>query len=365
MKKYNKIKNICFGIIAFTAILSACNKAPEAPIPNTAPTQGTTPTLGTLLDNPEFSILKEAVKNAGLAGTLGSATLRFTLFAPDDAAFIASGLPLATVKALPVSTVTALVGYHVVPQVVGSSTIPTIPPNSFPNFQYPTLVNPAPQLSALLRLTTFPSRRPNGAWVNNIPITQLDITAVNGVMHKVFRVVSPPSKYLWDRVNADADLTYLKAAITRADNGTPTLQGALQNIGANLTVFAPTNAAMSALLIKLGLPDAPNSFNLLPVETVKGIVVYHILGTRAFTNNIFTAPTAVTTLLNGAVPAHPGVTIKADFVGQSVSAATVKGAANANASNIAINPNPEPNGSSDQHYLNGVLHKIDQVLLPQ
>ena len=35
------------------------------------------------------------------------------------------------------------------------------------------------------------------------------------------------------------------------------------------------------------------------------------------------------------------------------------------ASNIAINPTPAPGGTSDQHYLNGVIHKIDQVLRPQ
>jgi len=46
-----------------------------------------------------------------------------------------------------------------------------------------------------------------------------------------------------------------------------------------------------------------------------------------------------------------------------VGAATVKGLANASASNVIINPLPA--GSSDQHYVNGVMHKIDQVLLPQ
>ncbi|MBK7883248.1 MAG: fasciclin domain-containing protein [Chitinophagaceae bacterium] len=363
MKTFNKIKNTGLALIAFTAMLSACNKAPMDPVPNKPPSQGTTPTLATLLDDPEFSILKAAVAKARLGTILGNANLRYTVFAPNDAAFIASGIPSADIinnnAILDTPTVTALVSYHIVPQVISSASIP----QSFPNFQYPTIFNPAPQLSALLRLTTFPSRRPNGNWVNNIPITQLDVQAVNGVLHKVARVVAPPSQYLWNRIDNDPDLTYLKAAIIRADEGTGTLQAALLNIGANLTVFAPNNAAMSSLLIALGLPDNPATFNALPVETVKGIVVYHILGTRAFTNNIFTEPTLVPTLLNGGVPAHPGVSIDADFAGPFVTAATAKGAANANASNVIINP--APNGSSDQHYLNGVLHKIDQVLLPQ
>jgi hypothetical protein len=70
-------------------------------------------------------------------------------------------------------------------------------------------------------------------------------------------------------------------------------------------------------------------------------------------------------LLNGAIPGHPGIGLQATFTGSFVSSATVKGAANATAAKILINPTPAPSGTSDQFYLNGVLHKIDQVLLPQ
>ncbi len=387
MSTYNKIKNISIAVVAIATGFIACNKAPEPPIPNTPPTQDTTPTLATFLNDPEYTILKTAVTKAGLLKTLGTPTLRFTVFAPDNNAFIASGIPNeAAINGIDVATVTALVKYHVLPQVVTSTNIP----GSFPNFQYPTILNPAPQFSALLRLTTFPSKRGNAAWVNNIPVTEVDRQAVNGVLHKVARVVAPPSQYLWDRINTDTDLEYLKAAIIRADSGTTgTLQSALQNIGANLTVFAPTDDAFIALLTAaitqalidkgVQLPDAfiqaqalastpdvfsnPALFADLPAEKVKGIVVYHILGSRAFSVNIPSTETSVPTLLNGAIPAHPGIRIKADFAGPIVTAATVKGAANANASNITINP--LPNGSSDQHYFNGVIHKIDQVLLPQ
>lgn len=353
MKTFNKIRNISLAVVVAAIAILGCNKAPLPPVPNTPPTQETSPTLSKLLDDPEFSILKAGVAKAGLTATLNNPNLRFTIFAPDDAAFIASGIPMAAIDALPVSSVAGLIGYHIVPQVINSGSIP----GTFPNFQYPTIVNPAPQLSALLRLTTFPSHRDNGDWVNNIPITELDIPAVNGVMHKIFRVTAPPSQYLWNRIDTDPELTFLKAAITRADEGTGTLKAALLNIGANLTVFAPTNDAF----IASGIPDIA-AINGLPVQSAQAIVTYHILGKRAFTNNIFTAPTAVPTLFNGAVPAHPGVTINAEFTGLFVSAATAKGAANANASNLLIDQNQPSN--TDQHYLNGVLHKIDQVLKP-
>jgi hypothetical protein len=127
---------------------------------------------------------------------------------------------------------------------------------------------------------------------------------------------------------------------------------------------ATAAATATALASTPGVFSNPALYSSLTAQTVKGIVVYHILGSRAFTVNFPTTPTSVPTLLNSAVPAHPGVSITATFTGLSVSAATVKGAANPTASNLLINPTPAPAGTSDQHYLNGVLHKIDQVLRP-
>ncbi len=383
-----KIKIHLLLAVSATVILSSCIKDLEK-FPAPVVVQGTTPTLATLLDAPDMTIFKAAITRAGLMPTLANANLRYTVFGPNDAAMTSSGLPLAVVNAIPLTSLVPLVQYHIIPQTITSASIP----NTFPNFQYPTIFNPAPALSALLRLTTFPSTR-NGAWVNNIPMTTLNIQAVNGVMHKVALVTAPPGRYLWDRINIDADMTYLKAAIQRADSGVVaagTLQAALLNIGANLTVFVPTNAAfqglltaqITAYLVSIGTPlpvaqataaalaSSPTIFsnplvaNVLTPTTVKGIVVYHILGSRAFTNNFPTTATSYRTLLNGGIPAHPGVSLVCTFTGPGVSAASVKGIANGTASNLIINPTPDPGGSSDQHFLNGTIHKINQVLLPQ
>lgn len=412
MKLFNKIKSIVLLTATAGLILTACNKAPLDPVPLAQPAQGTSPTLATLLDDPNFSIFKEAVKKAGLLSTLSVPTLRFTVFAPDNAAFTASTAPfppLAFLASLDTPTVKSIVSYHVVPQVIGSASIPS----TFPNFQYPSILNPAPQLSALLRLTIFPSKRGAAAWVNNIPVTATDLQAVNGVLHKVAAVVAPPSRYLWD-VNPSTptspnnsifnapDLTYLKAAISRADSGVApgaTLVDALTNIGANLTVLAPTDIAFQQTLtgaiaqglIAQGVPGAtalaqatalastpgvftnPALWNVITPTFAKGIVAYHILsaqaapftppGIRVFSVNFPTSPLPVKTLLNSAVAAHPGVILQAVFTGPFVSSATVKGAANTTASNVIINPaNPI---ATDQHFLNGVIIRIDQVLRPQ
>ena len=48
--------------------------------------------------NADFTILKAAVSKAGLNAALSTGTL--TVFAPDDAAFAASGVTLATINSL-------------------------------------------------------------------------------------------------------------------------------------------------------------------------------------------------------------------------------------------------------------------------
>ncbi|MFM2358085.1 MAG: hypothetical protein RLY16_77 [Bacteroidota bacterium] len=417
MKLFRKIFTSGLVLAALTTGFTACNKLELDPTPIVAPTQATSPTLLSLLDDPNYSILKAAVLRAStvpgvsptLAQQLGAPTLKFTLFAPDNNAFIASGIPsAAAIATLPATTLYSIVSYHIMPQVVRSTTITS----SFPNFQYPSILNPAPSVSALLRLTTFPSVRGSAAWVNNVPITAVNTEAVNGVLHKVAFLVAPPSTYLADRINTDAELTYLKAAIQRADSGVVAgsrIADALSNIGANLTVFAPTDeafetflvGAITRYLVSQGAPlvvaDAqanalvggygtlllsnpgsipvygPALASVITPTLAKGIVVYHVLsaqsgtyappGIRAFTNNFPTTATAVKTLLNSAVAVHPGVTISATFAGPFVAAATVKGAANATASNLIISA--PPSNTHDLHHLNGVLHKIDQVLLPQ
>jgi uncharacterized surface protein with fasciclin (FAS1) repeats len=405
----NKFKTGSFIIATSVMIFSACNKAPEQ-ILGPAPVVPTGLSLAeTLAATPTDSLYYRMIVRGGQLATISNKANSYTMFVPDNVAmrqFInaASGgaIPVAAPDAvhsnfistvLPASSAGLIVGYNICPQSLLASSIPA----TFPNLQYPSILNPAPTVSAFLRLTTFPSTR-NGAWLNNIPITATNVLAANGVIHHTAAVTTPPSRYLWNRIDTDPGLTYLKAAINRADSGTAApgfLQGVLLNIGANLTVFAPTDAAFQATLtgaiyqglLGLGFPAGaatlamasamastpavfsnPALYGVLTAQTVKGIVVYHVLGSRAFTNNFPTTTTSYPTLLNGAIAAHPGVALTAVFGAPFVSSATVKGLGNATASNLIINAAPlipDPSGTSDQHYLNGVLHKINQVLLPQ
>ena len=404
---FNHIK-IFLLVASAILIFSSCNKNVEQ-FAETPAANPTGQSLGQVLAaTASDSLYNRLVIKGGMVAAISNLPATFTMFVPDNNAMKAfinaisgGAVPLAAPDAvfsgfitanIPASTAAAIVSYNIIPQAVKTSNIP----GTFPNFQYPSILNPAPSISALLRLTTFPSTR-NGDWINNVPLTAVDAIAGNGIIHHSAAVVIPPQRYLWDRINTDPGLTYLKAAIIRADSGTGSpgvLQGYLGNIGANFTVFAPTDAAFKATLtgaifqalVALGVPPAtaiaqatalassptvfsnPALYSVLTAQVVKGIIVYHIFGNRAFTNNFPTTYTFYPTLLNGGIPSHPGLSIKATFGAPFVSAATVKGVGNAAPANIIINAAPllpDPFGTSDQHYLNGVLHEIDQVLLPQ
>ncbi len=421
MKLINKIKNNAALFVVAGVLFASCNKVPETPIPSVIPPN---PASGislsaTITANADDSLFNRLVIRTGSQAVLNNTLNRYTVYVPNNAAMrnfvnAASGgmIPVASPDAvhsnflnttLPIASAGGIVQYNISPQVVTSATITS----TFPNFAYPSIINPNPAASALLRLNNYPSKRSNGAWLNNIPLVPgIDVAAANGVIHHTAAVTTPPSAFLWSRINTDADMTYLRAAILRADSGTTAtpgtlnsanLQSVLSEFGPNLTVFAPTNAAFSATLtgaiyqglVAQGFPvgagtlatatalatatDAngptvfrnPILFSVLTAQVVKGIVVYHILGDRAFSVNCPTTTTNVRTLLNSAVPTHPGIGITATFTGPGVTAITVKGVGNPSAFPVSINPTPNPFGASDQHFVNGVLHKLNGVLLPQ
>lgn len=417
----NKKKTGFLLLIGFLAIFTSCNKDVEQFPSNEQIIPGGPTLASTLAATADDSLYNRLIARAGLTTALSTNASSFTLFVPGNnavKAFVTAasgGLVPPTAPnsvfsgfintTLPATTATSIVNYYTVPQKF--TTADFVHP--FPNRELPTRVNVLPgNPFALLRL--YVSKNPSTGifYVNNIPLTATDLIVGNSVIHHMAALVPPPQRLIWERINTDSALTIFKAAFLRADSGfTPTtpgsLIGGLQNFGANFTVFAPTNGAMKATLsaltgglLPVGAPDAVfigflNSASISTL-TVKGLVVYHLLGKRvtsgapiagirAFTVNIPTTPIQVLTFLNNPGPAvnHPGVTLTATFTGPSATSVTVKGLANATASNVIINPTPDTRssygptppatpvkftGTSDQHYVNGVLHYINQVLRP-
>ena len=412
MQTIKKISSIIALFISIISI-SSCNKELEQ-VNEAAVAPSTLPKLDqSLRNNADFSLYYALVVRGNQLSLINDSTRSFTMFVPGNAGIkalinaLSGGLvptnaPNAVFEAfinnqVPIEQAAAIVQYNTIPQVIRASSIP----NTYFNFSYPSTLNPLPSVSPLLRLNVFPSKI-NGAWLNNVPIFALDREASNGVIHQTATLAIPAQRTLWDRISTDTTLKYLKAAVQRADSGvapvsSSSLVWVLSNFGPDITVFAPVDTAfqktlklvIAQALIAQGLPpqtalqlatnlsSTPNVFSnpllygALTAQTVKGILVYHILGKRAYTNNMPTTTTAFPTLLNTVIASHPGVKLRATINPPNpfVVSATVKDVYNNSpAANIIINASPltpDPYGTSDQEYINGVLHKIDAVLLPQ
>jgi uncharacterized surface protein with fasciclin (FAS1) repeats len=318
MKKLIFKKTILFAAAAglFIMILSGCSKSNNS-TPPPAPTNTITDIVST---NSSFTLLKSAVVKADLATTL-SGTGPYTVFAPSDTAFTGSGITSAVISSLSASQLSAILLYHTLAAKVVAADVP-----AGPNAKVVTAGGDS----------VFVTKNTKGVFVNGIPVTQADISADNGVIHAVARVLLPPSGNLVQTVQADTSLTYLVAAVLRASTGSTNVAGVL-SAGGIFTVFAPTNNAFRAA----GFPTIA-SINAADPNTLTGILTYHVLTGRAFSSDLTEAAKPAT--LNGG-------TVTISLTG----GATVKGNSNTGKSNII---------ATNIMASNGVVHKIDQVLLP-
>jgi uncharacterized surface protein with fasciclin (FAS1) repeats len=128
---------------------------------------------------------------------------------------------------------------------------------------------------------------------------------------------------------------------------------------ANFTLFAPNNAAFRQLFASLGVFNTtPASVNLLSINTLVSVLAYHVhirgvnAGSpdliRVFSTNLPATATQATTFLTVLAPTAPRLTVSAT--------GGVKGTGNPVAASI-LRP--------DWNNLNGVIHVINSVLIPQ
>jgi transforming growth factor-beta-induced protein len=122
-----------------------------------------------------FKTLLALATKAGLADDLASGEL--TLLAPTDAAF--KKVPKATLRAVQkdAKLLRRVLLYHVIAGKVPSSTVVTLRSAK-------TLAGP----SVKIRVT---GRR---VFVNNARVSKVDVTASNGVIHVIDRVLIPPKR---------------------------------------------------------------------------------------------------------------------------------------------------------------------------
>jgi transforming growth factor-beta-induced protein len=260
----------------------------------------------------QFTILIEAAQKAGLAEYLSN-TDGITVFAPTDAAFktLLADLGATSLNDIPTADLTNILLYH----VIGSKAMSTDLKSGY----FPTLSKSAGNsISMYISLE-------GGVSINkNTKVTTADVTAKNGVIHVVDKVILPPSIV---NIALDNDnFSILVQAVVKAG-----LVDALSGTGP-FTVFAPTNAAFTALFAQLGISGIDN----LTAEQLIPILTYHVVS-----GNVLSSA-----LSNGNVP-----TLNA---GKSLNVNLSSGVKINDSEVVAANIQ----GS------NGVVHVINKVLLP-
>lgn len=259
--------------------------------------------------------LTAAINAAGLSSALQNENATLTVFAPTDAAFTALaqqlGVNVADLLTLP--NLSDVLLYHVLGTTVSS--------NAVTNGAILTPLNAENTLKFTLTST-------GSVYANQALVTTADLSTDNGVVH-VIDAVLLPNETVVDVALAN-NFTTLAAAVIQAE-----LLPALTDPFATFTVFAPTNDAFAALATNLDT----DLNGILGLPNLGDVLKYHVLGAQALS----------TSLSNGQLvtPLNSDNTIKL----------TVKqdGSVFANQAQVTL---------ADVQASNGVVHVIDQVILP-
>lgn len=282
--------------------------------------------------NKNFSTLVAAVTAASpsILETLLNSTKK-TLFAPTNDAFAAAGITSLPPRA----TLDAVLAYHVLGSEVKAAQLPAAaaPANS--------------AITTLGGVFYLSNRGSNGVFINGTSkVTVTDIMADNGVVHVIDRTLLPPSQTIGQIATAlstassGKEFTQLVAALTRV----PALLNAAVSSTANLTVFAPTDAAFNELYKALGVTGV----NDIDLPTLTAVLQHHIIS----------APTTAT-----------GRVFSRDLVTGNVPALSGSLNINAGSGTVTSGKGVVANISSNAALVNvlgtnGVVHTINKVLLP-
>ncbi len=291
------------------------------------------PIVGTIVApayfNKNFTTLIAAVQaaDASILTTLlgnGPSNNKLTLFAPTNAAFTAAGITTLPDKA----TLNAVLKYHVIDDDVRAAELPA----------------GSATITTLGGKFYLSNNGANGVFINGTTkVTVTDIAGSNGVVHVIDRTLIPPSKTIagiaTDLSTASSpQFTQLVAALARTSGTDTDLLAAVSNGDANLTVFAPTDAAFQQLYDALDVAGV----NDIPLATLTAVLQHHVVAARVFSTDLVNGNVAT---LNGNVTISATNKTITDGSGNVANLST-----NAALLNVLAT--------------NGVIHTIDHVLLP-
>ncbi len=254
----------------------------------------------------EFTTLVDAVKAAGLVETL-SGDGPFTVFAPTNAAF--AKLPEGTIDALlkDKERLGSILTYHVLASNVSAADVVKLTSAQTVNGQSVTI-----------------SANGKGVMVDDAKVVTTDILCSNGIIHVIDAVILPKDKDLIETANEAGSFKTLLAALEAAD-----LTHALRGKGP-FTIFAPTDDAFAKL------PDDALKSLLADKDRLSAVLTYHVI---------------------------PGL-VRSSDVAEMQAARTLQGSEISISTNDAVQINNATVVMADVGASNGVIHVIDEVLLP-
>lgn len=171
----------------------------------------------------QFNMLKYALSLTKLTSVLASEG-DYTLFAPSDEAFRAAGFSsYEDLRNVPTETLKAILTYHVLGAEVTSGEVPA---------------GPNAEVTMLSGQKAYVTRNSTGVFINGAKVGTADLTARNGVIHVIDRVLMPPVGNIVEAAVANPDFAYLVAAVLRASQGSVDVASVLSSAGP-FTVFAP------------------------------------------------------------------------------------------------------------------------------
>jgi transforming growth factor-beta-induced protein len=348
MKKITLMYRRALSLALFGLCLLASCQAPQQVDPSVAETEGelqvnlspfgnsrrpSRSIVDIAVSNPDFSALVAAVTVTGLVPTLADEHSRFTVFAPTNAAFAQLPAPFNTPQSIgaitdqaTLSTLRDILVYHVVSGARSSRDLRRGVPAT----------TAKPQGSNSDNVLYF-SNTGNGLFVNgNVEVIQADVAATNGIIHAISSVLIPPSQSIVGIAVGNPSFSALVAAVLKT--------GLASTLSENLfTVFAPTDAAFAQLPAPFNTAqDIAQIQDEEQIGTLRQILFLHVADGQPFFS---------TDLSEGRL-----TTLEGQIGVELQGGPSVQGGGNAQPANIvAVNILAN----------NGVIHVIDQVLLPR
>jgi transforming growth factor-beta-induced protein len=333
------IKNFNYVILLALAglfMFTSCNKDDDSTPQNMPEADKSIVQIATTTD--DFSILTEALVKADLVSALEDAG-PYTVFAPTNAAFnmLFNQMGVNGIQDIPAETLKPIILYHVVAAQAQSTDISTgyyesLNTSSADNKSVKLYIQADSQKAALTRGTDaetgeIKSKLAQSVMINgSTSVVTADVRASNGIIHVIDKVLLPPT--VVDFAISNPSFSILVEAVVKAG-----LVDALSAAGP-FTVFAPTNNAFEALFAQLNVSGIAD----LSAEALTPILLYHVLGDNVISSEV--AKGSVPTLNTEAI-------IDIDIMNSKVML-------NGNTTVVAV----------DVQAANGVIHVIDNVLLP-